>query len=214
MVPSRAVQARPVTPLEWGLLAAVAAALVWSGIAPRDRFTWWLEVAPVLVGLPIVIAVRPRFRLSPLVEVVLALHALVLVVGGHYTYAEVPAGFWARDALGLARNHYDRFGHLMQGFSPALLAREVLVRRSPLHGSRWLPVLVLCVCLAVSAAYELVEWWAALLTGSRADAFLGTQGDPWDTQWDMALAGAGAIVALVALSRLHDRMLRRTCAAG
>ncbi len=194
------------TPLT--LLAIVAAVLVWSAIGPRDRFTWWLEVAPVLIGAPMLIATSRRFPLTPLLYWLLAAHAVVLIIGAHYTYAEVPAGFWVSDALGLARNHYDRLGHFMQGFVPAILARELLLRTSPLRG-RWLPVLVTCACLAFSAFYELIEWWTAAATGEDATAFLGTQGDPWDTQWDMFLALIGAIAAQLLLSRWHDRQLAR-----
>ncbi len=190
------------------LLIVVIAALLWSAVGPRDRFTWWLEVAPVLIGLPILVASARRFPLTPLLYVLIALHALVLIVGGHYTYAEVPIGFWVRDALGFARNHYDRLGHLMQGFMPAILVRELLLRTSPLRG-RWLPVLVVCACLAFSAFYELIEWWTAAATGEDATAFLGTQGDPWDTQWDMFLALIGAVTALIALARWQDRQLAR-----
>jgi putative membrane protein len=189
------------------LLAVALGALVVSGIGPHDRATWWMEVAPVLIAVPILVATRRRFPLTPLAYRLLFLHALVLMLGGHYTYAEVPLGFWVGDALGLARNHYDRLGHLMQGFVPAIVARELLLRTSPLRPGRWLAFLVLCVCLAISATYELVEWWAAVLLGQGATAFLGTQGDPWDTQWDMCLAGIGAILALTTLSRVHDREL-------
>jgi putative membrane protein len=191
------------------LLVAVLVGIALSGFRPRDGFTWLLETAPVLVGVPVLVATRRTFPLTPLLYVLLTVHAGILMVGGHYTYAEVPLGFWVRDALGLARNHYDRLGHFAQGFVPAILAREILVRRSPLRGSRWLPVLVACVCLAFSALYELVEWWTALLTGEAATAFLGTQGDPWDTQWDMFLALVGAVCALLLLSRVHDRQLAR-----
>ena len=148
-----------------------------------------------------------RFPLTPLLCVALAVHACVLALGGHYTYAEVPLGFWVRDALGLARNHYDRLGHLAQGFVPALLARELLLRTSPLRPGRWLFALVSLSILGVSACYELIEWWTALALGQGADAFLGTQGDPWDTQWDMFLALCGAVLAQLTLSGLHDRQL-------
>jgi putative membrane protein len=195
-------------------LAAVVGVLVWSGMAPRDRFTWWLEVAPVLIGLPIVVATHRRFPLTALTTVLLTVHAAMLCVGGHWTYAGVPLGFWMERTFGFARNHYDRIGHFAQGFVPAIVAREVLIRRSPLRGSRWLPSLVLCVCLAISAAYELVEWATAEATGSAADAFLGTQGDPWDTQWDMFFALVGAATALLVLSRAHDRALERARAAA
>jgi putative membrane protein len=188
-------------------LLAVVAVLVWSGTAPADRFTWWLEVAPILIALPIFVATRRRFPLTPLLTVLLAVHAAILAVGGHWTYAEVPLGFWMERAFGFGRNHYDRIGHFAQGFVPAILAREVLVRRSALAGSRWLPFLVVCVCLAASAFYELVEWWTSVLTSGGATAFLGTQGDPWDTQWDMLWALVGALVALALLSRIHDRQL-------
>ena len=189
------------------LLGAVFLLLAWSAIGPHDRFTWFLEVAPVLVGIPVLLATFARFPLTPLLYSLLALHAAVLIVGGHYTYAEVPLGSWMQDAFGLARNHYDRIGHFAQGFIPAILAREILLRRTPLRAGKWLFFLVLCVCLAFSAFYELVEWWVAAGTGSAAEAFLGTQGDPWDTQWDMFLAGIGAVVAQLLLSRVHERQL-------
>ncbi len=186
--------------------------LAFSGIAPRDRFTWWLEVGPVLLGMPILLATYSRFRLTPLLYRLLFLHAAILMLGGHYTYAEVPLGFWLRDAFGLARNPYDRIGHFAQGFVPAMIAREILVRRSPLRPGKWLLTLVTCVALAISALYELLEWWAAVLTGEAAAAFLGAQGDPWDTQWDMFLALVGAAAAQLLLGRLHDRQLARVAA--
>ncbi len=189
------------------LLVAVLAVLAWSGVAPHDRFTWVLEVAPVLIGLPILLGTARRFPLTPLLYTLLAVHACILMVGGKYTYAEVPAGFWVSEWLGLARNHYDRLGHFAQGFVPAILAREILVRTSPLRGSRWLPFVVVAFCLAFSACYELIEWWTAVATGDSATAFLGTQGDVWDTQWDMFLALIGAVTALLTLSRAHDRQL-------
>ena len=195
------------------LLIVGAVLLVLSGIGPHDRTTWWLEVAPILIAVPILVATARRFPLTPLAYRLIFVHALVLMLGAHYTYAEVPAGFWMKRALGLARNPYDRIGHFVQGFVPAVVAREVLIRRSPVKAGRWLTFLVLCVCLAISALYELVEWWAALLGGEGADAFLGTQGDQWDTQWDMFLALLGAAVALLLLSRLHDRQIARTEAA-
>ena len=196
------------------LLIVGAVLLVLSGIGPHDRTTWWLEVAPILIAVPILVATARRFPLTPLAYRLIFVHALVLMLGAHYTYAEVPAGFWMKRALGLARNPYDRIGHFVQGFVPAVVAREVLIRRSPVKAGRWLTFLVLCVCLAISALYELVEWWAALLGGEGADAFLGTQGDQWDTQWDMFLALLGAAVALLLLSRLHDRQIARTEEAG
>jgi putative membrane protein len=189
------------------LLAVVVLVLLWSGISPHDRFTWFLEVAPVLVGLPVVLLTARRFPLTPLAYLLLAGHACILMVGGKYTYAEVPAGFWVRDMMGWTRNNYDKLGHLAQGFVPAIIAREILLRTSPLRRGKWLAFLVVCVCLALSATYELVEWATAVSTGTAADAFLGTQGDPWDTQTDMLMAGIGAVLALVTLSRVHDRQL-------
>jgi putative membrane protein len=191
------------------LLVLTLAALAASGVGPKDRFTWFLEVAPILVGAPILVATARRFPLTPLVYRLLFLHAVVLMLGGHYTYAEVPLGEWAKQAFGFARNHYDRLGHLMQGFVPAILAREILLRRTPLRRGGWLLALVTSVCLAISALYELVEWAMALATGEAATAFLGTQGDVWDTQWDMFLALCGALLAQALLSRLHDRQLAR-----
>jgi len=189
------------------LLGIGLAALAWSGLHPHDRFTWLLEIAPILIGVPILIATRRRFPLTPLAYRLILLHAIILMVGGRYTYAEVPVGFWVRDALGLARNHYDRLGHFAQGFVPAILTREILLRRTPLRRGRWLFFLVTCVCLAISAVYEFVEWWTAVATGEAATAFLGTQGDPWDTQWDMFLALIGALTAQLTLPRVHDRQL-------
>ncbi len=187
------------------LLAIAAVALVLSGIRPHDRVTWLLEVAPVLIGAPILIATHGRFPLTPLAYRLLLIHALILMVGGHWTYARVPLGDWVRDALHLARNPYDRLGHFAQGFVPAIVAREILLRRSPLRPGKWLFFLVVSVCLAISALYELVEWWSALVGGESAEAFLGTQGDVWDTQWDMFMALLGAIVAQLALARIHER---------
>lgn len=191
------------------LVVIVIAVFVWSAISPHDRFTWLLEVFPVLLGVPVLVYLYPRFRFTPLVSTLIAVHAVILMIGGKYTYAEVPFGFWMARTFHFTRNHYDRIGHLAQGFVPALIAREVLIRRSPLRGSRWLPFFVVCFCLALSALYELVEFWTAIATGSASDAFLGTQGDPWDTQWDMMLALIGAIVALTLLGHWHDRQLRR-----
>jgi putative membrane protein len=196
------------------LLALGAAALVASGIAPHERGTWALEVAPAVIGAAILVATRRRFPLTPLAYRLLFAHALILMLGGHYTYARVPLGFWVQDALDLARNHYDRIGHVAQGFVPVIVAREVLLRRSPLRPGRWLTFLSVCVVLAASALYELVEWWVALIGGIAADAFLGTQGDPWDTQWDMFLCLCGALVSLALWSRRHDRELAATRGGG
>lgn len=191
------------------LLVSLVALLVWSGVHPHDRFTWVLEVAPILIGVPVLIAMYPRFRFTPLVYTLVWIHACILMLGGHYTYAKVPLGFWMEDWLGLHRNHYDRIGHLAQGFIPAIVAREVFIRRSPLRGTRWVPFMTVCFCLAFSAFYELIEFWTALAAGAGATDFLGTQGDPWDTQWDMMLALIGSIVSLVLLSRVHDRQIER-----
>ncbi|MGW0122142.1 DUF2238 domain-containing protein [Streptomyces sp. NPDC003327] len=191
------------------LAFAVTLALVVSAFGTEDRTTWLLETVWVILGLPLVILLRNRFPLSGLLCVLLAAHAMVLIVGGHYTYAEVPVGDWVRDGLGLERNPYDRFGHLMQGFVPAILVRELLVRTSPLRGSGWLAPLTVCACLAFSAVFEMLEWLAAVVGGQAADAFLGTQGDVWDTQWDMFCALIGAVSALLLLSRVHTRAVAR-----
>jgi len=195
------------------LLLIFLAALVWSGIGPRDRFTWYLEVAPAVIGAGVLVATYSRFRFTTLAYFLAFIHACILCVGGHYTYAEVPVGNWVRDAFGLARNHYDRLGHLAQGFVPAILAREVFLRCTPLRRGKWLFFMVVCFCLALSAAYELVEWAVAALTGTAADAFLGTQGDVWDTQKDMALALVGSVLSLALLSRLHDRQMEGVISA-
>ncbi|MFE2045676.1 DUF2238 domain-containing protein [Streptomyces sp. NPDC059477] len=189
------------------LAGVVVAALAVSAWQPADRLTWFLETFWVFLGLPLIVLLWRRFPLSGLLCVLLAAHALVLAIGGHYTYAQVPAGDWVRDAFGLERNPYDRFGHLMQGFVPAILVRELLLRTSPLRGSRWLAPLVVCACLAFSSVFEMLEWAAAVIGGEAADAFLGTQGDVWDTQWDMFCALIGAVVSLTLLSRAHDRQL-------
>jgi len=189
------------------LLALTLVCLAISRIGAAEPGTWVLEVFPIFLAIPVLVATAKRFPLTPLAYRLLFLHALILMVGGHYTYAKVPLGFWVQDALHLGRNHYDRLGHFAQGFVPAIIAREVLLRRSPLERGKWLFFLVTCVCLAISASYELIEWLAALLGGSSADAFLGTQGDPWDTQWDMFMALVGALSALVLLPRVQDRQI-------
>jgi len=192
------------------LLVSLTAILVWSGIGPREIGTWWLEVAPVLIGIPILVATYRRFPLTPLAYVLVWLHAIILMIGGHYTYAEVPLFNWVRDTFGLARNHYDRIGHFAQGFVPVILAREILLRTSPLRPGKWLFFLVCCVALAISAFYELIEWWAALLTSPETGtAFLGTQGDVWDTQWDMFLALVGAVAAQLCLGKLQQKQIER-----
>ena len=189
------------------LLAVVAIALAISAIGPTDRLTWWLEVAPVLIAAPVLYLTARRFPLTNLLYVLIAIHALILILGGHYTYAEVPLGFWAQDLFDLSRNPYDRLGHFAQGFVPAMIAREILLRTSPLRRGGWLFFIVCCICLAVSACYEFIEWWTALIGGGSAEAFLGMQGDVWDTQWDMFLALCGSITAQLTLSRVHDRAL-------
>lgn len=191
------------------LLAAGAVLLAASGIHPRDRFTWLLEIAPILIAVPILVATHRRFPLTPLAYRLIFVHVTILMLGGHFTYAEVPLGFWMKETFGFARNHYDRIGHFAQGFVPAIVAREVLIRRTPLRSAGWLFFLVTCVCLAMSASYELFEWATAVATGSKADAFLGTQGDPWDTQWDMFVALVGALCGQLFLGRLHDRQIAR-----
>jgi putative membrane protein len=190
-------------------LLAVATVIFWSGWRPYDRFTWWLEVTPGLIGIAILVATYRRFRFTTLCYLLIALHICVLAVGGHYTYARVPIFDWLRPIFGWQRNHYDRLGHLMQGFVPAIIAREVLLRLDVIKRKRWIPFLVVSICLAISAFYELIEWWTASLTGSAANDFLGSQGDVWDTQSDMFLALIGAISALLFLSHFHDRALQQ-----
>jgi putative membrane protein len=190
-------------------LLFVLAALVVSGIHPADRTTWWLEIFPVLIALPILLATYQRFPLTDLLYALITVHALVLILGGAYTYAHVPLGFWMQDWFGFHRNHYDRIGHFMQGLVPALVAREILLRNGFVAGRRMAAFLSICVALAISAFYELVEWWSALALGQGADEFLGTQGDPWDTQEDMFMALIGALVAMALLARLQDAQIRR-----
>ncbi len=203
---------RPITlgGAEWALwLVVYGAVLVWSAIAPYDRFTWFLEILPALVVLGLLLATQQRFPLTRLLYWLVLLHAALLMIGGHYTYARVPMGDWLREAFELSRNHYDRVGHLFQGFGPAIAIREILIRLSPLPPGWWLRVITVCVCLAVSAVYELLEALASVVAGEDAEAFLALQGDPLDTQADMALALAGALLALATLSQLHDRSLAR-----
>ncbi|MGB0910609.1 MAG: DUF2238 domain-containing protein [Nitrospirales bacterium] len=197
-----------------GLLLVVITTLVWSGITPHDRFTWFLEVLPILVGAPLLISTLQLFQLTTLTYRLLAFHAIILCIGGHYTYAEVPLGFWAQDMFGFERNHYDRIGHFAQGFVPAILAREILLRRSPLVQGKWIFFLVTSICLSFSALYEIFEWGTAVFTGEAATAFLGTQGDEWDTQWDMFMALIGAISSQVLLSETHDGQLSRFSASS
>ena len=188
-------------------VAVALVGLVWSGIGPHDRLTWWLEVFPVVVALPLLGLTIRRFPLTWLCYVLIAMHAAILMLGAHYTYALVPLGFWLQELLDFARNPYDRIGHLAQGFVPAIVARELLLRHTPLRRGGWLFTLVAASCLAISACYEFLEWWAAIIGGGSAEAFLGTQGDVWDTLWDMFLALCGAIAAQLLLGRIHDRAL-------
>ncbi len=190
-------------------LAVFFGVLLWSGIAPKDRFTWFLEVFPALIGVAVLAATYKSFRFTPLVYLLILAHSVILMVGGHYTYAEVPLFDALKPLLGLARNDYDKLGHFAQGFVPVLIAREIVLRKKVFSGAGWRNFFLVCFCLALSALYELIEWQVALASGSGADAFLGTQGDPWDTQSDMAMALVGSVVALLALSRLHDRQLKR-----
>lgn len=191
------------------MLAIVLPALVVSGIGPYDRLTWGLEVFPVVVVVPLLLLSYRRFPLTTLLYVLIGVHALILVLGGHYTYARVPLGFWLQDLFEFSRNNYDRIGHLAQGFIPAIAVREILVRTSPLKAGKWLPVITVAICLAISALYEFLEWWTAIGAGVAAEDFLATQGDIWDTQWDMFLAMCGAVLALALLARAHDRALAR-----
>jgi len=191
------------------LLVLLIIALLISALQPYDALTWWLETFPVLLGLPIVLLSSKKFPLTPLSYRLLFIHALILIIGAHYSYARVPLGFWVQDWFELSRNHYDRLGHLAQGFIPAILAREILIRCSPLQVGKWLFFLVICVCLAISAFYELIEWWVALAAQRGAIEFLGTQGDIWDTQSDMMMALLGALLAQLMLARCHDKALLR-----
>jgi putative membrane protein len=189
------------------LLILAFICLAVSGIKPYDPVTWVMEIFPIAIGAPILIFTYKRFPLSPLLYRLLFIHAVILMIGGHYTYARVPLGFWVQDLFGLARNHYDRLGHLAQGFVPAILAREVLLRTSPLQRGKWLFVIVTALCLAFSAIYEFIEWWSALIGGGAATDFLGTQGDVWDTQWDMFLCFIGAMLAQLSLTKAHDNSM-------
>ncbi|MBN8471756.1 DUF2238 domain-containing protein [Corallococcus exiguus] len=186
-------------------LAIVIAVFAWSAIAPYERSTWWMEVAPALIALPLLFATYKKFPLTTLLYVLIAVHMIILMVGGHYTYARVPGFEW----LGEGRNNYDKIGHFAQGFIPAIVMRELLIRTSDLKTGKWMAVVIVFSCLGISAVYELIEWGAAVMLGQGADEFLGTQGDVWDTQKDMGMAGIGASAALILLSRAHDKALSR-----
>jgi putative membrane protein len=191
------------------MLTVLLLIMVYSAIHPYDRTTWFMEVAPIFIALPIMIATFHRFPLSALLYVLIFIHALVLIAGGHYTYARVPLGFWIEHAFSLGRNPYDKIGHFMQGFVPFLVTREIILRNGFLTSRKMAAFLSVCVAMAISAWYELIEWWSALAMGQGADEFLGTQGDPWDTQSDMMFAFIGAMTALILLSRLHDSQMHR-----
>ena len=203
---------KKIPPSHFILLGAVAIVLGWSAWQPYDRLTWWLEVFPALAALVVLFATYRRFEFTTLTYTLIALHMCVLFVGGHYTYARVPLFDWLRPIFGWHRNHYDRLGHIMQGFVPAIVTRDVFIRLQVLKQTRWQPFLIVCVCLAISAFYELIEWWTALASGDAAISFLGTQGDPWDTQKDMFCALLSAIAAIVLLSRVQDRAISRLAA--
>ena len=195
-------------------LAVFFIVLAWSAWNTHDYPTWWLEIIPAIAALVILVITRHRFPLTELAYWLILLHAIILMVGGHYTYAEVPVGDWFRDLNGGTRNNYDKLGHLAQGFIPAIIAREVLIRNRVVSVRGWLSVIIVSICLAISAFYELIEWWVALLSEEAAESFLGTQGYVWDTQSDMFLALIGAVLALVVFSKLHDKQLNRLEAAG
>ncbi|UCV14392.1 DUF2238 domain-containing protein [Quatrionicoccus australiensis] len=196
-----------------GLAILVGGALLISGIAPFDRLTWVMEVAPAVIALVLLAATRKTYPLTTLLYILIAAHALVLIAGGTWSYARVPLGFWLQDLLGTARNPYDKIGHLMQGFVPALVAREILLRGASVRGRRMCAFLCICIAMAISASYELIEWGAALWLGQGADEFLGTQGDPWDTQSDMLMALIGSSAAMLLLAGWHDRQLAKLPAA-
>lgn len=189
-------------------VAVFLSVLIWSAIEPADRLTWWMEVSPALIGVVALLLTRRRFPLTEMVYFLILIHAVILMVGGHYTYAEVPVGDWLAELTGGGRNNYDKLGHLAQGFIPFMIAREVMIRNKVVAVRGWLTFLLICFVLALSAFYELIEWWAALLSAEAADAFLGTQGYVWDTQSDMFWALCGSILASITLSKWHDRQIR------
>ncbi len=195
--------------MKWLWVAVFIVVLFWSGIHPKDQATWILEVAPAVIGAAVLLWTRRSFPLTPLVYGLILVHCVILMVGGHYTYAEVPLFDWIRDATGGTRNNYDKLGHFAQGFVPAMIAREILIRKQIINGRSWRNFFIVCFCLAFSAFYELLEWWTAIASRTGAEDFLGTQGYIWDTQSDMLMALIGAIVALLVLGRLHDRQLTR-----
>jgi len=195
-------------------LGICVVALIVSAIGAADRFTWLLETAPVMIGVAALTATYRRFRFTNLVYILILIHTSILMLGGHYTYAKVPLGFWMQDLFHFSRNHYDRIGHFAQGFVPAMIAREIVIRNKVINGAAWRAFFIVTFCLAFSAFYELIEWRTSVASGAAADAFLGTQGDPWDTQWDMSFALIGSIAALALLGRVHDRQLIALAGAG
>jgi putative membrane protein len=188
-------------------LLVLSLVFLWSAVSPHDYFTWFLEVLPIIIALPVLVFSYKKFPLTNLVYFLILLHAIILMIGGHYTYAEVPLFNWLRNAFHLDRNYYDRIGHFVQGFVPALIAREILLRKKIVKQGAWLFFIVCCICLSISVCYEFVEWWVAVASGTDAEAFLGTQGDVWDTQWDMFMALVGALVAQILLARIHNKQI-------
>ncbi len=204
---------RNVLALPATLLALTAVALTISAIRPFNWTIWFMEVVPVLIAIPLLLVTWKKFPLTPLLYALIFVHALILILGAHYSYARVPAGFWVQELFDFQRNHYDRLGHIAQGFVPAILAREILLRKKILRPGGWLFLIVTAICLAFSALYEIIEWWAAVFSGGGAVEFLATQGDVWDTQWDMFLALCGAMASQILLARVHDRQLKRVAPA-
>ncbi|MHC4122182.1 MAG: DUF2238 domain-containing protein [Planctomycetota bacterium] len=196
------------------LLFSMVAVFIWSFIGCFDLFTWLLEVLPVIAALAVLVYVYPRFCFTNFTYILIWVHIIILLIGAHYTYARMPLFNWIRDTFELSRNHYDRLGHIAQGFFPAIIAREVLLRKSPLRKGRWLFFIIICVCLSISAGYELLEWIAAVISRDGAVAFLATQGDQWDTQKDMALCLLGAVVSLLVLTKPHNRALEKLLKQG
>jgi putative membrane protein len=194
-------------------VATFLATLTWSAIAPKDTLTWFLEVTPAVIAFILLILTRKHFPLTPLAYILILAHSAILMIGGHYTYAEVPLFEWLKEPMGWDRNNYDKVGHFAQGFIPALVAREIVIRKNVFNGKHWMNLFIICFCLGVSAFYELIEWWTALLSEEAAEAFLGTQGYVWDTQSDMMFAMIGAIAALITLSHWHDRQLQKIAPA-
>ncbi|KAJ49400.1 sodium-glucose/galactose cotransporter [Clostridium tetanomorphum DSM 665] len=191
------------------LIISIIIILIWSGINPFDSFTWFLEVLPALIGGTILVIIYSKFKFTTLVYILIWIHGIILIVGGHYTYAEMPLFNWLKDTFNLERNYYDRLGHIAQGFIPAIVTREIFIRKNIVSKKGWLGFIIVSICLAASASYELIEFAVAKFTGTAAEAFLGTQGDVWDTQWDMLFALVGSILSLVILSKYHDEQLER-----